>query len=216
MQRQRLVRLIRTILKVKIEPRRTRQQYLAALDIAQAQFYRDRKVLSQLGFVFPYSKREKGFMLTEEPVYTIEGLSLGQIMALVLAVREQVMAARDDYVLAYGAYQAISGIVDSLPSKTRKILAKILETTVVREGFGCEKDTLDRLQEAVKTRNRILIDYQEEQAAPLRRHTADPQRLYFNEKTLFLDAFVTEMEKTEAFRVSSIRQIIKTPFLVPG
>ncbi|MDI6790485.1 MAG: WYL domain-containing protein [Thermodesulfobacteriota bacterium] len=154
-------------------------------------------------------------MIKKEPAFTIPDLALGDIVALMLSVRQQVLTARNDFALAYASYAALCHIIDALPSKTRKELTNMVDKLVVRDGFGCHKDILDKLQEALQDRNRILIDCQKEGEKVLRRYTADPERLYFKQGSLFLDAFTPESKKTETFRVPLIKQVIKTPFFIP-
>lgn len=215
MQSNRLVRLLQTILMIKAQPHQTRQQCLASLSIAKSQFYRDLELLNELGFSVKYSKHQKAFAIKKEPTFSIPDLSLGNVVALMLSVRQQVMTAREDFSIAYNTYAALCHILDTLPSKTRKELAGMLDKLIVRDGFGCNKATLDALQDAIQGRNRILIDYQKEDDKGLGRYTADPERLYFKHGSLFLDAFTPQSKKTEVFQVPLIKQVIKTPFLIP-
>ncbi len=214
MQSNRLVRLMETILKIKAQPHQTRQQCLASLSIAKSQFYRDLQLLNELGLSLKYSGHGKAFVIKNEPAFSIGALSLGNIMALLLAVRQQVLMLRHDFPLAYGAYAALSSIIDALPSKTRKELTDMVDKLIVRDGFGCHKTTLDKLQDAVQGRHRILIDYQKEDGGA-QRYTADPARLYFEHSHLLLDAFTPESKEEKTFRVPLIKQVIKTPFLIP-
>ncbi|MEW6327945.1 MAG: WYL domain-containing protein [Thermodesulfobacteriota bacterium] len=215
MQSNRLVRLVETVLKIKTQPHQTRQQCLASLSIGKSQFYYDLQSLSELGLSIKYSNHEKAFLIKKEPAFTIPDLALGDTVALMLSVRQQVLTARNDFALAYGAYAALCHIIDALPSKTRKELTTMVDKLIVRDGFGCHKDILDKLQESLQDRNRILIDCQKESEKVLRRYTADPERLYFKQGSLFLDAFTPESKKTETFRVPLIKQVIKTPFFIP-
>lgn len=215
MQSNRLVRLVETVLKIKTQPHQTRQQCLASLSIGKSQFYYDLQSLSELGLSIKYSNHEKAFLIKKEPVFTIPELALGDTVALMLAVRQQVLTARNDFALAYGAYAALCHIIDALPSKTRKELINMVDKLIVKDGFGCHKDILDKLQGALQDRNRIVIDCRKEGEKVLRRYTADPERLYFEQGSLFLDAFTPESKKTETFRVPLIKQVIKTPFFIP-
>lgn len=215
MQSNRLVRLVETVLKIKTQPHQTRQQCLASLSIGKSQFYYDLQSLSELGLSIKYSNHEKAFLIKKEPAFTIPELALGDTVALMLAVRQQVLTARNDFALAYGAYAALCHIIDALPSKTRKELINMVDKLIVTDGFGCHKDILDKLQGALQDRNRIVIDCRKEGEKVLRRYTADPERLYFEQGSLFLDAFTPESKKTETFRVPLIKQVIKTPFFIP-
>ncbi|MDQ7838793.1 MAG: WYL domain-containing protein [Thermodesulfobacteriota bacterium] len=215
MQSNRLVRLVETVLKIKTQPHQTRQQCLASLSIGKSQFYYDLQSLNELGLSIKYSNHEKAFLIKKEPAFTIPDLALGDTVALMLAVRQQVLTARNDFALAYGAYAALCHIIAALPSKTRKELINMVDNLIVKDGFGCHKDILDKLQGALQDRNRIVIDCRKEGEKVLRRYTADPERLYFEQGSLFLDAFTPESKKTETFRVPLIKQVIKTPFFIP-
>lgn len=215
MQSNRLVRLVETVLKIKAQPQQTRQQCLASLSIAKSQFYRDLQLLNELGFSVHYSTHRKAFTVRGEPRFPLPDLSLGDILALMLSVRQQIMTVRSDFSLAYGTYAALCNIIDALPPKVRMELTKMVDKLIAKDGFGCQKATLDKLQDAAQGRQRILIDYQKADEETPCRYTADPERLYFNQGILLLDAFTPETKKIETFYVSLIKRVIKTPFLAP-
>lgn len=216
MQSRRLVRLIQTVLKARIQPRQNRDGYLKEFKIKKTQFYRDREALERLGFVFPVSSAGQGVIIKKEPVFNLFGISLGQILALVLSARQQVIAAANDFGLAYSALDAITAIINSLPSKHRKEMTDLVDKLIIREAFGCDKKTLDDLQDAAISRNRILLDYQDDKLGHLQRHTVDLETLNLKDGNLLANAFVVEIQQSKTFLASNIKQLIKTPFLSPG
>jgi predicted DNA-binding transcriptional regulator YafY len=88
MQGLRPVRLIQICHEIKTNPNRTPKELYKALGVSKQQFYKDKRLLERLGFRFTYSPKKKSFTIEQDSLINIYDLTLSEIFALVMSVRQ--------------------------------------------------------------------------------------------------------------------------------
>ncbi|MEW5914359.1 MAG: hypothetical protein AB1814_17530 [Thermodesulfobacteriota bacterium] len=211
MNSRRLARLMDIICDVKAHPRRTPEDMRRRLAISRRQFYKDRDALLAMGFGFHFSRRRGGFVLDKELTFNVSGLSLADLFALVLAVRE--LTRLNDFALAMGALAGLRTLVAQLPESVRPLFNDAVDGVVVADGFGCDPSVLGALEQAVNEARRVVLVLEGE--GPEQRVDVDPIRLILREGTLFLQAQGLEAEGDGLVALNRVRRVIATPFFSP-
>jgi len=193
---------------VKNSPGQTPEQLWKNLGIKKAQFNRDKKDLEQIGFVFKYDRKQRRFVITKEPFLPVYDLTLTETFALTMAVRQ--LSAAGDYLLTYGAIEAIGKIIANAPGPQREMLSESLRESVLREGFGCQERVLQDLQKAIQEQRRVIIQYQPPPADKPQEYTLDPYQLYFKRRALYLDAYCPDTKDYRVFRLNRVSDVRST------
>lgn len=218
MQSRRLARLMGIICDIKANPRRSPDELCARFDISRRQLYKDRDTLAELGFGFHHSRRRQGFVLDKEQTFNVSGLSLADLFALILAVRE--LTRLDDFALAMGALAGLRSMVGQLPQPLAEEFHDAVDQVVVADGFGCDPAVLAALADAQAQGRRVVLELGQGRD---KRLTVDPKRLFLRDGAVFLEA--TGLAGPEAGRdvgrdigliaLSRIHKVIPTPFFSP-
>jgi predicted DNA-binding transcriptional regulator YafY len=190
---------------IKNSPAQTPEQLWQNLGIKKAQFNRDKKDLEKIGFVFKYDRKPRRFIILKEPFLPVYDLTLTETFALTMAVRQ--LSAAGDYLLTYGAIEAIGKIIASAPGPQREMLSESMRESVLREGFGCQERILQDLQKAVLDQRRVIVSYQPPPADAPKEHTLDPYQLYFKRRALYLDAYSPETKDYRVFRLNRVSEV---------
>ncbi|MGH7960782.1 MAG: helix-turn-helix transcriptional regulator [Candidatus Binatia bacterium] len=201
-------RLLRLAAEVKTNPWQTVSGLCRTLGIAKAQLYRDKHALAASGFVFNYSRVQSRFLIEKDPYLPIYDLTLTETFALTMAVRQ--LSAAGDFILTYGAVEALKKIVANAPSTRRELLVSCLHDTVLRQGFGCQPQVLDDLHKALLEQRRVVITYTSPTDDAPKAHTLDPYQIYFKRRALYLDAYSPEAGAYRVFRVNRITEVRST------
>jgi predicted DNA-binding transcriptional regulator YafY len=176
---------------IKNSPAQTPEQLWKSLDIKKAQFNRDKQDLEKIGFVFKYDRTQRRFVILKEPFLPVYELTLTETFALTMAVRQ--LSAAGDYLLTFGAIEALNKIIANAPGPQREMLHESLCEFVLQQGFGCQERVLQDLQKAVLEQRRVIMRYQPPPAEAPHEYTVDPYQLYFKRRALYLDAYCPEM-----------------------
>lgn len=215
MNSRRLARLMGIICEIKAHPRRDPDEMCQRLGISRRQFYKDRETLSEMGFAFHFSRRLPGFVLDKELTFNVSGLSLADLFALVLAVRE--LTQLSDFALAMGALTGLKNLVEGLPDPIRDTFSEALDKVVVADGFNCRPEVLYALQPAIAEHRRVMLEMEgpagDGEQGP--RLGVDPKRLFLREGILFLEAAGMESGGTSLVALGRVRRVIATPFYSP-
>ena len=150
-------RLLLHATKVKTDPYQSPQALWNALGVGRAQYYRDKEALKKIGFIYGYSRQQRRFVIHEEPYLPVYDLSMTEMLALTMAVRQ--LSAAGDFVLTYDALEAIKKLIANAQGEQRELLNSCLNETVLREGFGCQRDILEELTRAVQACRQVTIAY---------------------------------------------------------
>lgn len=211
MKSRRLARLMDIICDIKAHPRRSPEDMCRRLHISRRQFYKDRDALLDMGFGFHFSRRRGGFVLDKELTFNVSHLSLADLFALILAVRE--LTRLSDFSLAMGALAGLRTLVSQLPDPVRPLFVDAVDGVVVADGFGCNPRVLGALEEAIAEARRVVLVL--EGGPPEQRVDVDPGRLILREGNLFLQAQGLEPEGDGLVALSRVRKVIFTPFFSP-
>lgn len=212
MNSRRLARLMGMICDIKAHPRRSPEQMCRQYRISRRQLYKDRDRLAAMGFTFHHSRKNGGFVLDKELTFSVGGMSLSDLFALILAVRQ--LTRLSDFALAMGALAGLESLVANLPEQLRPLFQDALEQLVVADGFGCAPEVLHQLLPAIEQGRRVVLvmDSTPEAAQQL---SVDPQRLLLREGALFLEAQGLEHAGSGLVALSRVRRVIPTPFFSP-
>jgi predicted DNA-binding transcriptional regulator YafY len=220
MNSRRLARLMGIICEIKAHPRRDPDEMCQRLGISRRQFYKDRESLADMGFAFHFSRRLNGFVLDKELTFNVSGLSLADMFALALAVRE--LTQLNDFALAMGALTGLRNLVKGLPEPIKDTFSEALDKVVVADGFNCRPEILFALQPAIAEHRRVVLELvsppkesEEGEKIEGQRLTVDPKRLFLREGILFLEAAGIEGGGTNLVALSRVRRVIATPFYSP-
>jgi predicted DNA-binding transcriptional regulator YafY len=212
MNSRRLARLMGIICEIKAHPRRDPDEMCRRLGISRRQFYKDRDTLGEMGFAFHYSRRRGGFVLDKELTFGVGGMSLADLFALILAVRE--LTQLSDFALAMGALAGLRRLVEELPGELRPTFAQALDRLVVADGFHCRPQVLYDLTPAIAERRRVVLEL-EGGGEEAERLNVDPKRLLLRQGTLFLEAAGLEGGHSGLVALGRVARVIATPFYSP-
>src|SRR5215510_9311341 len=211
MTSHKIPRLLLLASAIKTQPWQTIVALCQSLHIAKAQFYRDKKDLEEIGFVFKYSRAQGRFLIEGDPFLPIYNLTLTETFALTMAVRQ--LSAAGDFILTYEALEALKKIVANAPGVQRDLLVECLHDSVLQKGFGCQPQILDDLRKALQDQRRIVISYTPSTAEAPKEYTLDPYQIYFKRRALYLDAYHPEAGAYRVFRVNRISAVRPTGML---
>jgi predicted DNA-binding transcriptional regulator YafY len=212
MNSRRLARLMGIICEIKAHPRRDPDEMCRRLGISRRQFYKDRDTLGEMGFAFHYSRRRGGFVLDKELTFGVGGMSLADLFALILAVRE--LTQLSDFALAMGALAGLRRLVEGLPEQLQPTFAQALDRLVVADGFHCRPQVLYELTPAIAERRRVVLEMEGGGQEP-ERMNVDPKRLLLRQGTLFLEAAGLEGGQSGLVALGRVARVIATPFYSP-
>ncbi|WP_231584069.1 helix-turn-helix transcriptional regulator, partial [Desulfovibrio sp. TomC] len=136
-------------------------------------------------------------------------LSLSDRLIVTFALRH-VCSVGEGHV-AVKALQVAKKLACGLDEPFRTQVVDIFNQTVMRDSCGCDSTTLDTLQSAVATGNRLKIYYQSSRDWKTTWREVDPLRVYFLQRYMYLYARTQEKSSPfRVFRVSRIKEIQKT------
>lgn len=204
MNSRRLARLMGIICDIKAHPRLSPEEMCDRYQVSRRQFYKDRDLLSGMGFAFHFSRGKDGFILDKELTCNIQGLSLADLFALVLAVRQ--LTQLSDFALAMGALAGLRTMVHQLPDPLRPVFSDVVDQVVVADGFNCRPEVLAELQNAIQGGWRAVVVM--EGAGQDQRLNLKPQVLLLRDGRLFLEAEGLEDSKSSLLALSRVRKVI--------
>ncbi len=212
MNSRRLARLMGIICDIKAYPRRSPEEMCKVFRISRRQLYKDRDTLAAMGFSFHHSRTTGGFVLDKEQTFNVSGMSLSDLFALTLAVRQ--LTRLSDFALALGALAGLRNLVEQLPASLKTLFIEALDQVVIADGFGCAPEVLHALLPAINDGQRVVLVMQglgeDEQRLSL-----DPRRLLLREGALYLEASGLEPGGGSLVALSRVRKVIPTPFFSP-
>ncbi|MFH1092508.1 MAG: WYL domain-containing protein [Pseudomonadota bacterium] len=210
MQTRRLKRLMRLMIEFPGREFRSAEEIYLPLGVSRSQFYRDKDELETMGFAFTYNREKGVFALKEDPGVKIEGLTLSEVLALILAVGR--LPETGDFTLAYRALSGLRKITVDQHGHVAELVMQAIEQAAIQENCGCNFELLERLVEAVAEKRRIHLVYGRPDGPREWRLNVDPHRLFFRGGRLYLEA-APSSGRQRLFRTAYIKEAILTPFL---
>jgi len=198
-------RLIQLISNIKSVPYQTVEQLVAAHGISRAQFYKDKAALAGLGFEFFWDRHRHRFVITRDAYFPVENLSLSECLSLLMAVRR--LSATGDYFLSFEALNAARKLTADLPEPMREIAVSLFDDQVLRKGFGCREDVITKLSRAISEKRRVMLTYQKPSAAQPEREELEPYRLFFLDRSLYVEGYAIVQRDIRMFRLNRILDI---------
>jgi len=205
-EQHRTTRLIKLICEIKSNPWQTPAQLWRALEISRPQFFKDKKALAKLGFVFDYDRKRIRYVIKKDLYLPVSDLTAVEALSLVMAVRQ--ISAAGDHTLAFDAVRAIKKIIANSEKRIRELLEYALDDDVLKNKFKVDSRIIEELWQAQERWIRLEIVYDDFSQNRERTIQIDPYTLYFKGRALYLDAFVPEEKKVLMFRVSRVKQIL--------
>jgi len=202
---KKFIRSLKIIQEIKTVPYQTVNQLLQMLCVSRAQFYKDKNDLSTLGFEFSYDRSKKRFVVTRDVYLPVEGLSLSERLFLMMAVRQ--LSASGDYILTYEGLNAARKLAVDLPQPIRDQALTLFDDVVLKEGFGCSRDVLEKIQRAVTESRRVIISYQPpDKEAPLS-YELEPYHIFFRRRALYVEGYSWTDRDIRMFRLNRIKSV---------
>src|SRR5260221_13678466 len=133
MTAHKIPRLLRLASTVKTDPGQTPEQLWRCLGIKKAQYHRDKKALEEIGFVFKYDRKQRQFLIANDPFLPVYNLTLTETFALTMAVRQ--LSAAGAYVLTYDALNTVNKIVARARGGSPGLLTENILEASLHEGF---------------------------------------------------------------------------------
>jgi predicted DNA-binding transcriptional regulator YafY len=195
-------RLLKIIVEVKTDPRQSVPELLEKLGISKSQYYKDRELLSEIGFEFDYSRSQQRFNITKDMTLPIENLTISEQLSLVLALRQ--LSASGDHILTYEGLTAARKIAAQLPPQLREHL---FDDVIIEEGFNCDTQVMDKLQKAIIDNWRVAIHYQRPDQDSPTREVIDPYHLFFKRRALYVEGYSCTENGIRMYRLSRIRDV---------
>ena len=208
MQRQRIQRLLGIAQEIIVTPTQKPSRIYRKLSISKSQFYRDLETLATWGFQADYRRPPGAFVLHPDkdlkgglPLKTMISLTKGLcrvsseevfffIWEVILWLREKPEEGRD----------SISFLINEI----------LLQKWFSREGWS--ENILDLLMEAIREKKRVAIRYQQGEEE---RYVVDPERIVWKDNSWVLSAYLVGEGRKDFFNLSSILEVIDTPFKAP-
>jgi len=210
---RRTYRLIKLIQEIKCSPTQTVRRLIHNLGISKAQLYKDRKALEELGFEFRYSRPLSRFVVTKDAFLPIEDLSLSERLSLVMAVRQ--LSAAGDYLLSFEGVNAARKLTADLPGPLRDSTQVLFDDLVLKQGFGCDRKILERLQTAIGESRRVVLDYLRPESDKPTPEELDPYHVFFKRRALYVEGFSWTEKGIRMYRVNRIKAVRFTPMHSP-
>jgi len=198
---------MKIIQEVKTEPRQTVPQMIQMLGISRSQYYKDKDILKNMGFDFTYSRSEKRFILIRDYYPPIEGLSLSERLSLIMAFRQ--LSATGEYLLTFDGLNAAKKLAAELPEPLRDSL---FDDIVLKEGFGCNQEIMERLQHAVTNRQRVILTYQRPGHDEPELHELEPYHIFFRRRALYAEGYSWTEKMICMYRLNRITKVEYTPY----
>src|SRR5437016_3971060 len=200
---RRLQRLLMIINEIKTTPYQAPEALYTSLGISRAMFYKDCRLLKDLGFAFHHDRQQRRYIITQDRYLPVLDLSTSEMLALIMAVRQ--IASTGDYTLTYEAIAALRKVVSNTPVEIRAFLQASLDDVVLQDGFGCNPTILHDLWDACQKHQRLCIVY--DRGDGPREWVIDPYQLFFKRRALYLDACVVETRQVKMFRIDRIKSL---------
>jgi len=191
---------------------RSAKEIYRPLGVSRRQFYRDKAELERMGFAFTFDREKGAFSVEQDPGVQIMGLTLSEILALILAAGR--LPETGDFTLAYRAMAGLRKIVAERPGPAVDFIISAAERVAVEEVYGCGFEMIESLVEAVNEGRRIHLVYGRPGQERVRRVNVDPEALVFRSGQLYLRT-APRKGGQRFFRVAYLREVIMTPFLSP-
>ena len=178
---RRVQRLLTLVNEIKTNPRQTPITLGAALGISRAMFYKDRDLLTTLGFTFHYVRRQRQFVITQEQFLPVLNLSTSEVLALIMAVRQ--LSSTGDYTLTYDAIAALGKVISNTPAELRAFFQASLDDVVLQQGFGCDASIVHDLWRACQEHRRLRIVH--DRGDGPQEWVIDPYQILFKRRALY-------------------------------
>lgn len=204
-----ILRLLRLIQDIRIDPGQSLESILGRHGISRAQFYKDKKTLASLGFHFEY-RTGSGFRITEDRLSPISGLSLSDKVILLFALEN--LSATGDGLLAARALEVGRKLAGALEQPFCEHLQECFDAEVIQKSYGVAPEIFQDLLMAVQERKRIRILYCRSMSWSESWRVLDPGRIYMRERSLYLYARTVDESPPQwkVFRLNRIRAIEQT------
>lgn len=208
-------RLIRLISNIKSEPYLTVEQLVKIHRISRAQFYKDKAALAELGFEFSWDRHRRRFVITRDAYCPVENLTLSERWALLMAARR--LSASGDYSLSFEVLNAARKLAAGLSDPIRETAVSLFNDLVLREGYGCRKEVMNKISMAIFEKRRIILTYKKPLDSQPEREELDPYHLFFQDRSLYVEGYACLRRDVRMFRLNRIRDIAFTPirFSIP-
>lgn len=199
---KKISRLLRLVIEVKTEPYQQPKALRDKLGIGKTQFYKDKKALAAIGFEFDFNRRKSRWEIGQDIMLPVENLNLSEQLALVMALRQ--LSAAGDHILAYHGLEAARKLSLNLPMPLRE---RLFDDMVIREGFGCQPEILERLERAIMGNWRVTLTYRRPAQDAPSLEELDPYHLFFKRRALYVEGYSWTEQGVRVYRLNRIGEV---------
>ncbi len=200
--RKKISRLLRLVLDIKTDPHQRPDALRTKLGIGKTQFYKDKKTLAAIGFEFDFNRRKNRWEVGRDATLPVENLTLSEQLSLVMALRQ--LSASGDHLLSFHGLNAARKLSLSLPFPLRE---RLFDDMVIKEGFGCQREILDRLEKAITDNWRVTLTYQRPGQDKPGLEELDPYHLFFKRRALYVEGYSWSEEGIRVYRANRISDV---------
>lgn len=193
---------MKIITEVKALPHRTVPQLLEELGISKSQFYKDRNVLAEMGFVFGYNRKLKKLVIHQDSTLPVGNLTLSERLALIMALRH--LSASGDHTLTYEGFNAAKKLATELPPP---FVDSFFDDIVIREGFGFDPQVMNDVQKAIEENWQIVLSYQRPEQDEPTPEAMDPYHLFFRRRALYVEGYSWTEGDIRTYRLNRIKNV---------
>jgi len=204
----RIHRLIQMVYDIKTNPCQTLDQLLKKYAISKRQFYKDKHVLSELGFDFAYNRQQKRYNILRDAYIPVENLTISERLLLILSMRH--LSATGETVLTIEGLQAAQKLAADLPGTLQEIARVIFDEYILNESFGCKQDVFDKLSQALMDSRRIQIDYVKPDSQTIQQYILEPYFIFFKRRALYVEGISVADNDIRMFRIKRITHVKMT------
>ena len=200
--RKKIARLLKLVLEIKTDPHQRPDALREKFGIGKTQFYKDKKTLAAIGFEFDFNRRKNRWEVGRDATLPVENLTLSEQLSLVMALRQ--LSASGDHLLSFHGLNAARKLSLGLPFPLRE---RLFDDMVLKEGFGCRRDILERLEKAISDNWRITLAYRRPGQDKPSLEEIDPYHLFFKRRALYVEGYSWSEEGIRVYRVNRISDV---------
>ncbi len=201
--KNRMRRLLNIIVEVKTAPFQTVPELVRKLGVSKTQFYKDRALLKEIGFQFEYMRGPGKFQIEKDIALPVENLTISEQLSLIMALRQ--LSAAGDHIITFEGFKAAQKLAADLPSPFRESL---FEGFVMKEGFGCTRKVMDKIQQAIAENRRVAMTYTRPGQESPSEEIVDPYHIFFKRRALYVEGYSTSESGIRVYRMNRIGEVV--------
>ncbi|ACL70275.1 helix-turn-helix transcriptional regulator [Halothermothrix orenii] len=218
-KRSKLYRILKMINLLSSGVKRWRARDLAELfGVSPRTIYRDIQYMEQMHIPVIKDEEKNTYAIMEDFYFKPPRMTREEAMALLLVAH-----AFEDEVYPYREElnNAVSKIINSLPSSVKKVLLDLEDRILFHQGAVVDmtkhRDTINIINDSIASNQSVIINYYSLSSDMLRERKVDPYKIFVQDGAYYLIAYCHLRCNVLLFRVDRIRNIKVTSdkYIIP-